>query len=256
MASTQRSASGGSVLGKRMVEESFGDATMSPIKDLHISEMVHTQIKKARWGHAEPGSLSPLSEHSSWDVVSPAPLFQRGASLETVGDMVFLEDVDECDTECLVSCIAEHLEAELDVSRLQQLDKRQPSATDPDIIFYSAQKQKFALVKYIQRVVTLVSGSSSIFILALCFLQRARKADTLLALHDYNVHRLWITAVVLASKMLEDEVYSNEHYAKMGGVPSLVEMNRLEAQLLKKLNFSLCVPETEYLEMRARVLAY
>lgn len=247
------------LLGKRVAKEDSFASSMSPIKGIHNPEVIAHSTKKARWEDcsSNAGELSPLSERCSWeDLDSPIPNVPRDASLDTIGDMVFLDEFEECDTEFLTSCVAEHLESEIAASTRQGLDKKQPLATDSDVVFYSAQKQKFALVKYVNRIVSLVSGSSSIFITALCLLQRAKKVDPLLAVHEFNVHRLWITAVVLASKMLEDEVYSNEHYARMGGVPSLSEMNRLEAAMLKKLNFSLYVPEAEYLDMRERVLSY
>ena len=49
-----------------------------------------------------------------------------------------------------------------------------------------------------------------------------------------------MTSVLLAIKYHEDEYYSNEYYAKVGGV-SLKELNNLEKEFLQLIDFSLFV---------------
>ena len=46
-----------------------------------------------------------------------------------------------------------------------------------------------------------------------------------------NVHRLLLSALVLAAKFYDDIYYSNQHYAKVGGV-SHKEIDLLEYQML------------------------
>lgn len=55
-----------------------------------------------------------------------------------------------------------------------------------------------------------------------------------------NVHRVVITAVLLAAKFFDDAYYNNAYYAKVGGV-LVEEMNNLETQFLFKIDFSLRV---------------
>ncbi|KAK1389015.1 Cyclin [Heracleum sosnowskyi] len=77
---------------------------------------------------------------------------------------------------------------------------------------------------------------------------RAPNISILKLLHKYpnslvvslNVHRLLVTAVMVAAKMLDDVHYNNTFYARVGGVTNL-ELNRLEIELLFLLNFELTV---------------
>ncbi|GFZ18403.1 cyclin p2;1 [Actinidia rufa] len=55
-----------------------------------------------------------------------------------------------------------------------------------------------------------------------------------------NVHRLLVTSVMVASKMLDDVHFNNAFYARVGGV-SNSELNRLELELLFLLDFGVTV---------------
>jgi hypothetical protein len=55
-----------------------------------------------------------------------------------------------------------------------------------------------------------------------------------------NVHRVVITAILLAAKFFDDAYYNNAYYAKVGGV-LVSELNSLEVEFLFRINFSLRV---------------
>jgi Cyclin len=54
-----------------------------------------------------------------------------------------------------------------------------------------------------------------------------------------------IVALVLAIKYLDDEIYSNAYYARVGGL-SISEMNRLEASMLELLRWNVSVSAELY----------
>ncbi len=58
-----------------------------------------------------------------------------------------------------------------------------------------------------------------------------------------NIHRLIITSVLLAIKFNEDDYYSNNHYAKIGGI-SLQEINKLEEEFIEGLNWIVWVEKS------------
>jgi hypothetical protein len=82
------------------------------------------------------------------------------------------------------------------------------------------------------------------------------------AIDSFNVHRLLIAGVTVASKMLSDVFYTNSRYAKVralatflcrallltlaqvGGLP-LAELNQLELQFLLLNDFCLTIPLEE-----------
>lgn len=73
-------------------------------------------------------------------------------------------------------------------------------------------------------------------------------------LTELNVHRVIITAVLLAAKFFDDAYYNNAYYAKVGGV-LVSEMNGLEVDFLFRINFSLHVPPEVFHQYRTELLS-
>lgn len=74
-------------------------------------------------------------------------------------------------------------------------------------------------------------------------------------LTDLNVHRVVITAVLLAAKFVDDAYYNNAYYAKVGGVMTS-EINGLEVDFLFRINFSLNVTSEEFDQYRSELVAH
>lgn len=83
------------------------------------------------------------------------------------------------------------------------------------------------------------SCSPECFVLALVYIDRLIQRNHL-ALTSLNVHRVIITALMMASKFFDDQYFNNAYYAKVGGVPC-TEINSLELEFLFSINFSLHV---------------
>ena len=64
------------------------------------------------------------------------------------------------------------------------------------------------------------------------------------AVDSFNIHRLIISGITVASKFFSDVFYTNSRYAKVGGLP-LAELNALELQFLLLNGFDLLVPPEE-----------
>ncbi|KAG8982783.1 hypothetical protein FRB90_006545, partial [Tulasnella sp. 427] len=65
-----------------------------------------------------------------------------------------------------------------------------------------------------------------------------------LVIDSYNIHRLIIAGVTVASKFFSDVFYTNSRYAKVGGLPTQ-ELNKLELQFLLLNDFRLAIPPEE-----------
>ena len=65
-----------------------------------------------------------------------------------------------------------------------------------------------------------------------------------------SAHRLFMASAVVAAKFLDDHYYSNDHYAKIAGLP-LAELNALELDFLFRISFDLRVNPYEYRKVRA-----
>ncbi|KAG5419936.1 PHO80 [Candida metapsilosis] len=64
-------------------------------------------------------------------------------------------------------------------------------------------------------------------------------------LNSWTVHRFLLVATMIAQKSLEDFFYTNDHYAKVGGV-ALGELNCLELDFLNRVDWR-CVPGKQVL---------
>ena len=87
-------------------------------------------------------------------------------------------------------------------------------------------------------------ASASVLLLAFVYIDRIRTSENFI-LTRLNVHRIFITAVLLATKFYDDEVFKNSFYASLGGV-TVKELNILEIDLLNMLKFSLVVSVETY----------
>lgn len=113
-------------------------------------------------------------------------------------------------------------------------------------VFDSSAIPPIGIDKYLRRLSSTFRCSESCFIGALIVVDRLLEHDGgRLPLTMRNVHRIYLASLVVACKYHEDLVYSNNHYAKCGGV-HLREVNRLERVLLTTLNFDLRVEPEQF----------
>ena len=89
--------------------------------------------------------------------------------------------------------------------------------------------------------------------MALIYIDRLIQSNNFL-LTELNVHRVVITAVLLAAKFFDDAYYNNAYYAKVGGV-LVSEMNGLEVDFLFRINFTLHVTPEVFAKYRGELLA-
>jgi len=72
---------------------------------------------------------------------------------------------------------------------------------------------------------------------------------------SYNVHRLVIAGVTVASKFFSDVFYTNSRYAKVGGLPQ-TELNQLELQFLLLNDFRLSISVDEFQRYAKQLQVY
>jgi len=96
-------------------------------------------------------------------------------------------------------------------------------------------------MEYLDRIAKYTKIEESTIILTLIYIDRICDFRNI-HLSIYNIHRMIIGALMLAVKYNEDDFYTNEFYAKVGGI-SLQEVNLLECETLKMIKHSLFVDE-------------
>mmetsp|Transcript_81947 Transcript_81947/g.95733 ORF Transcript_81947/g.95733 Transcript_81947/m.95733 type:complete len:196 (-) Transcript_81947:238-825(-) len=110
--------------------------------------------------------------------------------------------------------------------------------------FHSSRTPQISMWDYIRRISKYSGCSPECFIIAVILMDRYLEASHV-ALTFRNVHRLTITAVMLAAKIRDDTYYSNAYYASIGGVTN-AEINMLELELLCSISWRTWVEPTEF----------
>jgi len=110
-----------------------------------------------------------------------------------------------------------------------------------------------SLPEYIERIRAYIPCSTECFVLAIVYIDRVLQTHPTFVVSQLNVHRLFITALVVACKFHDDFYFSNKYYSVVAGV-SNVELNALEAKFCKLLSWKLFVKPDEYEHYHQSVL--
>lgn len=73
-----------------------------------------------------------------------------------------------------------------------------------------------------------------------------------MAVTSLTIHRLVITAVMLAAKLMDDKYYNNAFYAKIGGITTS-ELNHMELEMLRMLDYRTFVSSSRVHELLGRL---
>lgn len=129
--------------------------------------------------------------------------------------------------------------------------KRLPRSSEDISAFFGVSIPPISTAHYVARLVNYAHSSPSTFVVMLILVRRVGRLKSGMQVNRYNMHRIAITALMAACKMLDDRVFSCSHYARVGGVPSAREMSSLELLFMGFLRYSLFVGDDEYNDMCA-----
>lgn len=104
-----------------------------------------------------------------------------------------------------------------------------------------------ALAQCVRRLARFARCSRSAFLVAMILLRRAEIAEPCTGPRsERDVQQLFVGALLLAAKTLDDRCYSNAHYARISGALSAGDLVQLEMRLLSLLQFRTFVHPEEY----------
>lgn len=115
------------------------------------------------------------------------------------------------------------------------------SPTSNMTVFHALEAPSISVRDYVHRLSKYAFCSPACLITAMYYMSRVVDTHANLALTSLTVHRLLITALVLACKYLDDMNYNLSYYAKVGGLPTK-ELANLELHMLRMLDFHLGIP--------------
>lgn len=144
---------------------------------------------------------------------------------------------DAAKQEHLVMLVAELLE-----ETVKRTDRLGRSTT---LAVFEGQKAPVTAGSYVRRIVKYSGCSVCCLAVGLIYLKRLQCREASVCLTSCNFQRLFLVAVMLAAKFLDDEYYCNKDWAEVGGI-STAELNCLELEFLFRLGFSLNLTREEY----------
>ncbi|KAF8632027.1 hypothetical protein AX17_004970 [Amanita inopinata Kibby_2008] len=132
-----------------------------------------------------------------------------------------------------------------------------PSAT---LTFHARNIPTISLEAYLFRILKYCPTTNQVFLSLLVYFDRMSKLTTdatgrTFIIDSYNIHRLVIAGVTVASKFFSDVFYTNSRYAKVGGLP-LTELNQLELQFLLLNDFRLVISSAEMRRYAEQLLVF
>ena len=120
--------------------------------------------------------------------------------------------------------------------------------------FCSSYAPNLKVIDYLTRIRKYSNCSDSCFIVCLIYVDRIINSNRFI-LTRLNVHRVVLTAILLATKSLDDTFYNNKFYADLGGV-SLPEINSLELEFLSLTRFELHVNDQQFSTYRENLRTF
>ena len=106
------------------------------------------------------------------------------------------------------------------------------------MIFSSSTIPKISILEYLNRIVNYTKIEDSTLITSIIYLDSVTQNGIYLT--DYNIHTLLLICILIAIKMNEDDIYTNDYYAEVAGI-SLKKLNEIEHEFLNMNKFKLFV---------------
>lgn len=111
--------------------------------------------------------------------------------------------------------------------------------------FHSVRPPQLSVKDYLARIATHFHCSNACLVLGLIYIDRIVKLQPDFTISLWSVHRVVLASMMAAAKFHDDVYYSNNHYARVGGV-RVEELNKLEAYFLELIKWKLMVSPEEY----------
>ncbi|KAJ0914220.1 putative cyclin PHO80, Cyclin-like superfamily [Helianthus annuus] len=107
-------------------------------------------------------------------------------------------------------------------------------------VFDCYERPDMSILSYLERIFKYTKAGPSVYVVAYVYIDRFCRSQPEFRITAWNVHRLLITTIMVASKYVEDMNYRNSYFARVGGITTK-EMNKLELDFLFLMNFKMHV---------------
>ena len=185
--------------------------------------------------------LAPSAKSSRWNI------YRSWAACE-VGGLTMIEMTEALQADAAEQeNIAEMLGPVLDATVESSIRSDMPSALPR---FESSKACPLSPSAYLARMLRYTAISPCNLVVGISYLQRLKNktyGHGTVKLNTNNIQRFLLCANMLASKYLDDRYMSNKQWARVGDL-DLQELNSLELDMLKALDFDLHISREDYNE--------
>eukprot|EP00298_Acanthocystis_sp_HF-20_P004300 c14638_g1_i1.p1 GENE.c14638_g1_i1~~c14638_g1_i1.p1 ORF type:complete len:269 (+),score=129.98 c14638_g1_i1:56-862(+) len=112
--------------------------------------------------------------------------------------------------------------------------------------FWCRKPASLPLLDFVRRIGAHMHASDQAYIVGSTYLVRLQKSHPNI-FGQQSAHKISMAVIVVAAKWTDDAFYANSYYAQVGGI-SLREMNRLELEVLRLLDFNVFVTTTQFIQ--------
>lgn len=207
---------------------------------------------QASTGSASTTAASPCGGLSLYDGVGSPDIERRGA------DATEVMAAAKGSQRQLIGLIGDALENVASLNDCFCSDPCKLTTEDDNLlVFRSSQRPSFLFRDYLARLVHYLSawrreqtghacdvGLRSLLI-AIIYADRIHQMHPRARVSTFNMHRIILTGMLVATKFTEDSRVSNRFWSQVGGI-ELAELNQLEFQFCALLKFDLFVHPDEY----------
>ncbi|KAI5257193.1 cyclin-domain-containing protein [Aureobasidium subglaciale] len=113
-----------------------------------------------------------------------------------------------------------------------------PDPAEANALQLAAAAPPFSITDYLLRIHKFSPHSPGVYLAAASYIHRLCVVETMVPATPRTVHRLALAAIRIASKSLEDNKWTQERIARLGGI-STNELRKLEISFCYLLNFDL-----------------
>lgn len=160
------------------------------------------------------------------------------------------ENFVDCSIDHLISLISRMLRSLIllndnsvpnSVSRPQSDESGSPTKSSLLTRYHSRTPPSISIPTYLSRLTKFNNFTTATLLTTIYYIDLlSHHYQPFFTLNSWTVHRFLLVGTMLSQKLMEDFFYTNDHYAKVGGV-AISELNCLELDFLSRVDWK-CIP--------------
>ncbi len=132
------------------------------------------------------------------------------------------------------------------LTELIEINKKKNNFNTNDI-FDSKLIPNISILDYINRIIDYSKIEENTLIAGLIYIDKIAKV---IKITNFNIHKILFSCILIAIKNFEDEIYSNNYFAQIGGINN-EELLKLELNISTLLDFKFFISEKTFEQFKA-----